>query len=419
MKLNRDISALKNRKAADDENITAAVSAIISDVRANGDEAVRRYAKKFDGFTGENLLVTEDEIAAAKKSVDPNLLRILKRAALRITDFHRNQVEKSWSVFKDDGVIMGQVARPMERVAIYVPGGTAAYPSSLLMSAIPAWLAGVPNIAVFTPVKSNGAVSPEILAAAEICQVKTIYKIGGVQAIAAAAYGTASIPKADKIVGPGNNFVATAKRLAYGDVDIDMIAGPSDVLVIADETANAKYIAADLLSQAEHGEDSSSVLVTTCETLISKVEAEIGRQLAKLSRADIAEKSLLDYGAAVHVATIEEAFDVANDLAPEHLEILTANPMTHLPKVKNAGSVFLGEHTPEPLGDYMSGTNHVLPTGGRARFSSGLGVYSFMKYSSFSYYPPAALADLKDDVINFALSEGLDAHANSVKVRFE
>jgi histidinol dehydrogenase len=441
MQLNRDLAAIKNRKNETDESVVASVQGIINDVRKNGDKALRHYAEKFDGFKGANLALTNQEREEVlkrhnsahliEKSADGNFdwvasggtgddyFRILRRTAERIRDFHKNQLEKSWSIFKENGTIMGQIVRPLERVAIYVPGGTAVLTSTLLMCAVPAQLAGVKEIVIFTPVKADDKVSDEIIQAATGCGVTEIYKIGGAHAIAAAAYGTETIPKVDKIVGPGNVYVATAKKLVYGTVDIDMIAGPSDVLVIADETANPKYVAADLLSQAEHDTLSSSILVTTSEKLIQEVESEIARQMKYLKRGDIIEESLKNFGAAVHVSTIEEAFEISNDLAPEHLEILTKDPLSHLPKIKNAGSVFLGESTPEPLGDYMSGTNHVLPTGGTAKFYSALGVYDFVKYSSYSYYPKTALAELKDDVATFALAEGLDAHANSVKVRFE
>jgi len=419
MRLNRDLSAIKNRQGEVDSEVTVSVQKIIDDVRKNGDEAVRKYARNFDGFTGEHMLAGSEEIGQAVKNTDSGLLDIMGRAFEQIENFHRNQIEKSWSVYKDDGVIMGQLVRPLARVGLYVPGGTAAYPSSVLMNAVPAKLAGVEDVAIFTPVKADGKVPDVILAAASICGIHTIYKIGGAHAIAAAAYGTDTIPKADKIVGPGNIYVATAKKLVYGQVDIDMVAGPSEILIIADENANPKYIAADLMSQAEHDELASSILVTTSEPLIAKVEAELERQLAGLSRRDIIKKSLENYGAAVHTATLDEAFEISNAIAPEHLEILTADPLSHLPKVKNAGSVFLGEYCPEPLGDYMSGTNHVLPTGGTAKFYSALGVYDFVKHSSYSYYPQKALGCLKDDVVKFALAEGLDAHANSIKVRFE
>ena len=435
MKLSNDLATIKARKSEADDSAIADVQAIIYDVRKNGDTAVRRYAEKFDGYTGEGLLVTADEINAAvirgesgagsdgvgdaSGAKGRNFMRILRRTKEQLEFFHKNQLEKSWSVYKENGTILGQIVRPIENVAIYAPGGTAVLTSSFMMCVVPALLAGVKNIAVFTPVKADGKVADELLQAAYICGVMQIYKIGGPWAIAAAAYGTESIPKFDKIVGPGNSYVVAAKRLVYGVADIDFLPGPSDILIIADENANAKYVAADMLSQAEHGEDSSAILVTTCEGLIPAVEEEIERQLAYLKRADIARKSLETFGAAVYVKTLDEAFNAANFIAPEHLEILTADPMSLLPKVKNAGSIFLGENTPEPLGDYMSGTNHVLPTGGTARFTSALGVYDFIKYSAYSYYPRAALAELSDDVISFALSEGLDAHANSVRVRFE
>jgi len=418
MRLNRSLSAIKNRKAQADAAVETSVREILADVKTNGDAAVRKYAQKLDGFTGCDLLVTDVEIDTAVQNVGPGFLRILHRAAGRIRDFHINQTEKSWSMYNNDGVIMGQIVRPLSRVALYVPGGTAAYPSSVLMNGIPAALAGVGEMVMFTPVKEDGNVPDAILAAAHVAGCRKIYKIGGAHAIAAAAYGTQTIPKADKIVGPGNIYVATAKRMVYGEVDIDMVAGPSEVLIIADETANPKYVAADLMSQAEHDELASAVLVTTSERLIAETEAEIERQLAGLSRKDIIVRSLVNYGAAVLVESLDEAFAISNEIAPEHLEILTADPISHLPKVQNAGSIFLGENNPEPLGDYMSGPNHVLPTGGTAKFYSPLGVYDFVKYSSYSYYPREALRALKDDVVTFAMAEGLDAHANAVKVRF-
>jgi len=419
MRLSRALSEMKNRKTQADVSVEKAVRGILADVRENGDDAVRRYAKELDGYVGADLRVSEDECQAAIRDVGKDFLQLLERARRNITEFHANQTEKSWSVYKDNGVMMGQVVRPLKRVALYVPGGTASYPSSVLMNAIPATLAGVEDIAMFTPVKRDGKVADAILAAAVLCGIKTIYKVGGAHAVAAAAYGTQTIPKADKIVGPGNIYVATAKRLVYGEVDIDMIAGPSEVLIIADETANPKYVAADLISQAEHDELASAVLLTTSRKLIEQTEAELERQLAYLSRAQVIRRSLEGYGAAVLVEDLDKAFEIANDLAPEHLEILTENPLEKLPKVQNAGSIFLGENTPEPLGDYMSGTNHVLPTGGTAKFYSPLGVYDFFKYSSYSYYPRSVLEEYKDDVVKFAMLEGLDAHANSIRVRFE
>jgi len=419
MLLNRDLDVIKSRQTQTDETVVASVREILAGVRTGGDEAVRFYAQNYDGFIDSSLLVTDAEIDAAVRNTDREFIKILKRAADQITDFHVNQVEKSWGIYKDNGVIMGQLVRPLNRVALYVPGGTAAYPSSVLMNGIPAALAGVKDIVMFTPVKSDGKVLDAILAAADIVGCRKIYKIGGAHAIAAAAYGTETILKVDKIVGPGNIYVATAKRMVYGEVDIDMIAGPSEVLIIADETANPKYIAADLMSQAEHDELASAILVTTSEKLIKETEEEIERQLAYLNRKDIITQSLECYGAAVHAESLDEAFAISNAIAPEHLEILTADPLSHLPKVINAGSVFLGENNPEPLGDYMSGPNHVLPTSGTAKFYSPLGVYDFVKRSSYSYYPREALSALKDDVIKFAMAEGLDAHANAVKVRFE
>ena len=314
---------------------------------------------------------------------------------------------------------MGQMVRPIERVALYVPGGTAAYPSTVLMNAIPAKLAGVKDLVIITPVKADGKVNPVIVAAAKVSGVDTIYKFGGAQGVAAIANGTETIEKVDKIVGPGNIFVATAKKLSYGVVDIDMVAGQSEVLVIADEKTNPKYIAADLMSQAEHDKLASAMLVTTSKELVEKVNVELKRQVAYLSRKEIIEESLKNYGGAILVKNLKEAFDVSNYLAPEHLEVLVENPVNTLPSIKNAGSIFLGEYSPEPLGDYMSGTNHVLPTGGTAKFYSALGVYDFVKYSSYSYYPREVLETFKDDVQTFAKSEGLDAHANSIAVRFE
>ena len=419
MQLNRDLAKIKNRKIEAGKAVETSVREILEDVRVNKDSAVRRYAAKFDGFKGENLFAGEDEISAAARNAGDDFMRILRRASAQIREFHANQTDKSWGMFKDNGVIMGQIVRPLRRVALYVPGGTAAYASTLLMNAVPALLAGVKDIVIFTPVKADGKVADVILAAAACCGISAVCKIGGAQAIAAAAYGTETIAKVDKIAGPGNTFVATAKKLVYGEVAIDIIAGPSEVLIIADENANPKYIAADMMSQAEHDELASAILITTGEKIIRDVEREIERQITGLSRGKIIEKSLEGCGAAILTKSLDEAFEIANDIAPEHLEILTENPLSHLPKVQNAGTIFLGENTPEPLGDYMSGTNHVLPTGGTAKFYSPLGVYDFVKRSAYSYYPRAALAEFRDDVVKFALSEGLTAHANSVAVRFE
>ena len=413
---------LDSRKESVNKEVNEAVLKIIDDINLRGNEALFEYCLKFDGYQINNekdLIVGEAEKEEALKQIDADYLRILERTKEQITEFHKNQIDKSWSLFKDNGVIMGQMVRPIERVALYVPGGTASYPSTVLMNAVLAKLAGVKDLVIITPVKEDGKVNPIIIAAAKVSGVDTIYKFGGAQGVAAIAHGTETIKKADKIVGPGNIFVATAKKLSYGLVDIDMVAGPSEVLVIADENANPKYIAADLMSQAEHDKLASALLVTTSRDLVAKVNGELVRQMAYLSRRDIIEESLVNYGGAIIVDNLNEAFDVSNYLAPEHLEVLVDNPVNMLPKIKNAGSIFLGEYSPEPLGDYMSGTNHVLPTGGTAKFYSALGVYDFVKYSSYSYYPKKVLGEFKEDVIKFAKSEGLDAHANSVAVRFE
>lgn len=413
---------LDNRKENVSQEVNEAVLKIIADIKKRGNEALFEYCLKFDGYkinSESDLVVSEAEKEAALKQVDGDYLRILERTKQQIIEFHKNQIDKSWSQYKENGVIMGQMVRPIERVALYVPGGTASYPSTVLMNAIPAKLAGVKDLVIITPVKADGKVNPIIIAAAKVSGVNTIYKFGGAQGIAAMAQGTATIKKADKIVGPGNIYVATAKKLSYGLVDIDMVAGPSEVLVIADENANCKYIAADLISQAEHDKLASALLVTTSKTLVEKVNEELKRQISYLSRKEIIKESLTNYGGAIIVDNLDEAFAVSNFLAPEHLEVLVDNPINYLPKIKNAGSIFLGEYSPEPLGDYMSGTNHVLPTGGTAKFYSSLGVYDFVKYSSFSYYPKNVLGQFKDDVIKFAKSEGLDGHANSIAVRFE
>jgi len=418
MQLNRDWKRIIHRKTDSDTDVSQVVNEILADVKANGDAAVQKYAKKFDGFMGVPK-VSQAEMDAAVQNTAPDFLRILTRAKSQITEFHINQKERPWGMYKENGVIMGQIVRPLERVALYVPGGTAAYPSSVLMNAIPAMIAGVKDIIILTPAKADGKIADSILAAAHICGIETIYKIGGAHAIAAAAYGTETIPRVQKIVGPGNIFVATAKKLVYGEVAIDSIAGPSDILIIADDTANPKHVAADLMSQAEHDVLASAVLITTSEKLIEETEKELERQLTYLKRADIIRQSLADYGVAVFTSTLEEAFEISNTIAPEHLEILTQDPISHLPKVQNAGSIFLGTNTPEPLGDYMSGTNHVLPTNGTAKFFSPLGVYDFVKHSAYSYYPREVLSEFKQDVIKFAEAEGFDAHANAIKVRFD
>lgn len=419
---NKIVDKLNGRKENINKEVSESVEAILEDVKNNGDKAIIKYAEKFDEFKVndiKDIMATEKEIEEGAKNAGENFIRILNRAKEQIIEFHKNQIEKSWSIYKENGVIMGQLVRPLQRIAVYVPGGTAAYPSTVLMNVLPAKLAGVKEIIMITPVKKDGKIPNVILAAAKVCEIDTIYKIGGAQSIGAVAYGTETIKKVDKIVGPGNIYVATAKKLVFGTVDIDMIAGPSEVLVIADEEANAKYVAADLMSQAEHDKLSSSILITNSEKLIKDVNSEINRQMEYLPRNEIIKYSMGNFGAAIKVKDLDEAFDMANEIAPEHLEVLVQDPISQLPKIKNAGSIFLGENSPEPLGDYMSGTNHVLPTSGTAKFYSALGVYDFVKYSSYSYYPKNVLKSFKDDVIEFANLEGLDAHANSIKVRFE
>lgn len=421
-----DLTELENklhtRKQEVTDEVNKAVSAIVDRIKKEGDQAVIDYCQKFDGYTitkPEDFLVTKSQVDEACTRVGEDFLRILERTKEQLTVYHKNQVEKTWTMVKDDGVILGSLVRGIENVALYVPGGTAAYPSTVMMNAIPAQLAGVKNMFIITPVKADGKVSDVILAAAKVAGITTIYKVGGAQGVAAAAYGTKTIQKADKIVGPGNIFVATAKKLCYGVVDIDMVAGPSEILIVADAHANPKYVAADLMSQAEHDKLASATLITPSRALAEKVEEELKRQIVTLPRQEIIQSSLENYGGTVIVKDIMEAIDVSNALAPEHLEVLVEQPLEMLPYIKNAGSIFLGEYSPEPLGDYMSGTNHVLPTGGTAKFYSALGVYDFVKHSAYSYYPKAALAAFKDDVQKFAHLEGLDAHANSIKVRFE
>lgn len=403
MRFNRE---LKERSIEINLQIENTVRNIIQDVRLNGDSALKKYNEKFDKYTGDFLM--KPEVVE-----DPRFMEILNRAKQQITEFHINQINKGFELKKENGVIMGQFTRPIKRVAVYVPGGKASYPSSVLMNVLPAQIAGVKEIAVFTPDPSN-----EVLMACKVCAIESIYKIGGAQAIAAATYGTESIKKFDKIVGPGNIYVATAKKQVVGDIGIDMIAGPSEVLVIADEKANPAYIAADLMSQAEHDEMAKAILITTSSKIIEETEKEIEKQIQSLSRKAIIESSLSNYSSAILANSIEEAIELSNDIAPEHLELLVEDPFKYIDLVENAGSVFLGENSPEPLGDYMSGTNHVLPTSGTAKFYSPLGVYDFMKVSCYSYYPKEVLETFKEDVVEFANREGLSAHANSLKVRF-
>ena len=412
------LKEIDKRNGETDKRVTETVSMILEDVKQNGDIAVNKYTLKFDGKLPEFYEVPQDVIHDALSEADEEFVHALLNAMENITDFHQRQKEQGFINPKENGVLLGQRVRGLERVGLYVPGGTAAYPSSVLMNAIPAKIAGVKEIIMVTPPQKDGTPNPDILVAASICGVDRIFLSGGAQAVAALAYGTQTIPKVDKIVGPGNIYVATAKKLLFGTVDIDMIAGPSEILVLADDTANPKYVAADLMSQAEHDVLASSLLVTTSEKLANSVLEEIQKQIINLSRKEIIKKSLTDYGAVIICDCLENAIELANALAPEHLEVLLKNPMEYLGKLDNAGSIFLGQYAPEPLGDYFAGPNHVLPTSGTARFFSPLSVNSFTKRSSFIYYTREALEEAKDDILTIADKEGLTAHANAIKVRF-
>lgn len=413
------LDELKKRSGETNKKVGEVVTGIIEDVRENGDEAVKRYTLKFDGSLPQYYEVPREVINDALTEADEAFVNALLNAQANIAEFHQRQVQQSFIAPKENGVILGQRVRGLERVGLYVPGGTAAYPSSVLMNAVPAKIAGVKEIIMVTPPLKDGTPNKDILVAAAICGVDRIFLSGGAQAIAALAYGTEEIPKCDKIVGPGNIYVATAKKLLYGVVDIDMIAGPSEILVLADETADPKFAAADLMSQAEHDVLASAIMITTCEELADTTIAEIERQKEYLSRKTIIDKSLEDYGAVIIAESREQAVRLANEIAPEHLEVLMENPMELIGSLDNAGSVFLGHYASEPLGDYFAGPNHVLPTSGTARFFSPLGVASFTKRSSYIYYTEEALREAKDDIVLIAEREGLTAHANAIKVRFE
>lgn len=412
------IAQLKARSGETSKKVTESVTEIIEAVRLEGDTALDRYTKLFDGSLPERLEVTKEEMEVAVNSVSPEFLTAVKNAAERIKDFHARQKQQSWLTTKENGVILGQRIRGLKRVGLYVPGGTAAYPSSVLMNAIPAKIAGVEELIMVTPPMKNGGANPHILTAAYVAGVDRVFLAGGAQAVAALAYGTERVPKVDKIVGPGNIYVATAKKLLYGVVDIDMIAGPSEILIVADDSAKPEFLAADLMSQAEHDVLASAILLTNSEKIASETVEALKRQVEDMPRKDIIKKSLKDYGAIIVCQDLSEAVDFANELAPEHLEMCVENPMEYIGRMDNAGSVFLGNYSPEPLGDYYAGPNHVLPTGGTARFFSPLSVDSFVKKSSFIYYTESALSQDKDDVITLAEAEGLGAHANSIKVRF-
>lgn len=413
------LKALKKRSGETDKKVTQIVNEIIENVKENGDKAVNDYTLKFDGSLPEYFEVPQDVINNALEEADEDFVNALLNAMENIAEFHNRQRQQGFTDTKENGVMLGQRVRGLERVGLYVPGGTAAYPSSVLMNAIPAKIAGVKEIIMVTPPLKDGTPNKDILVAAAVCGVDRVFMMGGAQAVAALAFGTETIPKVDKIVGPGNIFVATAKKLLYGQVDIDMIAGPSEILVMADETADPKFVAADLMSQAEHDKLASAILLTTSEDIADRTIAEIERQVQYLSRKDIIERSLEDYGAIIICDCPHCAVELANAIAPEHLEVLMKNPTEYIGKLDNAGSVFLGNYASEPLGDYYAGPNHVLPTSGTARFFSPLSVASFIKRSSYIYYTEEALREAKDDIVLIAEKEGLTAHANAIKVRFE
>ena len=399
----------------------ARVAEIIEEVRKNRDAAVFAYTEQFDHakIDANHLIVTEEEINEAYENVDPQLLKVIRKSLVNIRDFHSKQLQNSWFTSGENGTILGQKVTPLDKIGVYVPGGKAVYPSSVLMNVVPAKVAGVPHIYMTTPPDANGKICASTLVAAKEAGVDVIYKVGGAQAIAALAFGTESIPKVDKIVGPGNIYVALAKKAVFGHVSIDSIAGPSEILVLADETATPKYVAADLLSQAEHDEMASAILITTSKALAEEVAKEIDYFVAKLSRKDIITKSLDNYGYLLVAPDMETAIDAVNEIASEHLEIVTQNPFDTMTRVKNAGAIFLGEYSSEPLGDYFAGPNHVLPTNGTAKFFSALSVDDFIKKSSIISYSREALQDVYKDIVQFAECEQLTAHANSIKVRFE
>lgn len=413
------VQAILSRSQLDFGSVQDIVDEILLDVRKNRDEALFRYTKKFDGFdvNADNIRVSEEEIKKAYESVSPRFLEVIRKAAERIGAFHEKQKLNSWLEPAENGEMLGQLIRPIERVGVYVPGGKAAYPSSVLMNIIPAKVAGVKRIVMTTPAGSDGSVYPETLVAAVEAGALEIYKVGGAQAVAALAYGTESVPKADKICGPGNIYVALAKRTVYGHVNIDSVAGPSEILVLADNTARADFVAADMLSQAEHDQLASAILVTDSMELANAVLSELNAQTEKLSRKEIIKASLESYGAIIVTGDMEEACSISNAIAPEHMEICVSNPFELLPMVKNAGAVFLGSYSPEPLGDYMAGPNHVLPTSGTARFFSPLSIDDFIKKSSIISFSKGALSALGRDIIDFAEAEGLTAHANAVRIR--
>lgn len=413
------IEKLKARSGETDKKITDIVTNIINSVKEQGDEAVREFTVRFDGSVPKKTVIEKEELQSYLDMVDEDFKNAVIKAKNNIYDFHLRQSQQSWMTTKENGIIMGQRVRGLSHVGIYVPGGTAAYPSSVLMNAVPAKIAGVKEIIMVTPPGKDGNPNPDIMAAAAVAGVDRVFLVGGAQAVAALAYGTEKIPKVDKIVGPGNIFVATAKKLLYGVVDIDMVAGPSEILIVADKSAKPSFLAADLMSQAEHDRMASSILLTTSADIARATAKEIERQIKYLERQEIIEASLNDFGEIIVCESLDQAIQFANELAPEHLEMCVEEPLKYIGKIDNAGSVFLGNFSPEPLGDYYAGPNHVLPTSGTARFFSPLSVDSFIKKSSFIYYTEQELEKAKDDIVKLADTEGLTAHANSIKVRFE
>ncbi|WP_438311786.1 histidinol dehydrogenase [Sporosarcina sp. FA9] len=400
-----------------DENIDHAVLEIIRDVRKNGDAALLKYTEQFDKVKLESLLVSKEEFLEAKALVSTEFVVAIKKAKQNIRAFHEVQKEQSWFVNEENGILLGQKVTALNSVGIYVPGGKASYPSTVLMNAIPAKIAGVKNIAITTPPQSNGKVSPYVLVAAMEAGVDVVYKVGGAQAIAALAYGTESVRRVVKIVGPGNAYVARAKKWVFGDVAIDMIAGPSEICVVADDTAIPRFVAADLLSQAEHDERATAICITTSSAFAEQLQEEIEKQMRTAERKEIIEQSIKDNGKIVLVESMDEAFEIVNNLAPEHLQLMIENPLEQMHHIENAGAIFLGNYSPEALGDYIAGPNHTLPTSGTAAFSSPLGVYDFLKKSSIIQYSKQALQDVTEDIITLANAEGLQAHANSIQIR--
>ena len=409
------LEIIENRE--EDLEVINDVKNILDEVKRDKDRALRKYNKLYDKVDVYDLKVSKEEIDEAFNLVEEEFINALKSSIENIKKYHEKQLKNGYTITNENGVFMGQLITPIERVGVYVPGGTASYPSSVVMNVIPAKIAGVKEVVMVTPPKSNGKINPYILVAARLSGVDEIYKVGGAQSIGALAYGTESIKKVYKIVGPGNIYVATAKKLVFGTVDIDMVAGPSEILVIGDENANSKFIAADLMSQAEHDKRAAAILVTTSKKLYEDVVKEINLQIKELERKDIIEESLINYGMAIICSDLDKCIEISNNIAPEHLELMIDNPIEYLGKIKNAGSIFLGSYSPEPLGDYYAGPNHVLPTSGTAKFSSPLSVDSFIKRSSYLYYPKEELQKVSKEIIVLAEKEGLTAHKNSVKVR--